>query len=105
MILTADAILSFFFQAEDGIRDKLVTGVQTCVFLQAEDGIRDKLVTGVQTCALPISLYHRLYRIWLEDAVAAPLYQQIDLYGVNKRLVWHARSDELLRAYDMALNP
>src|SRR5205823_7542644 len=23
---------------------------------QAEDGIRDKLVTGVQTCALPISL-------------------------------------------------
>src|SRR2546425_3934919 len=27
-----------------------------CVFFQAEDGIRDKLVTGVQTCALPISL-------------------------------------------------
>src|SRR2546425_8567115 len=25
-------------------------------FFQAEDGIRDKLVTGVQTCALPI--YH-----------------------------------------------
>src|SRR5687767_15324793 len=24
-------------------------------FSQAEDGIRDKLVTGVQTCALPIS--------------------------------------------------
>src|SRR2546423_11695802 len=28
-------------------------------FFQAEDGIRDKLVTGVQTCALPIS-YERL---------------------------------------------
>src|SRR5687767_15585941 len=26
-------------------------------FFQAEDGIRDKLVTGVQTCALPISSY------------------------------------------------
>src|SRR5205823_10937216 len=28
----------------------------TCIsfFFQAEDGIRDKLVTGVQTCALPI---------------------------------------------------
>src|SRR2546425_4051529 len=25
-------------------------------FFQAEDGIRDKLVTGVQTCALPISM-------------------------------------------------
>ena len=24
------------------------------VFFQAEDGIRDRLVTGVQTCALPI---------------------------------------------------
>src|SRR2546425_1851057 len=34
------------------IRDQSV-----CVFFfffQAEDGIRDKLVTGVQTCALPI---------------------------------------------------
>src|SRR2546425_11382771 len=28
-------------------------------FFQAEDGIRDKLVTGVQTCALPISLLVR----------------------------------------------
>src|SRR3989441_5589011 len=26
-------------------------------FFQAEDGIRDKLVTGVQTCALPIYLH------------------------------------------------
>src|SRR6266536_75404 len=25
-------------------------------FFQAEDGIRDPLVTGVQTCALPISI-------------------------------------------------
>src|SRR5690606_40694003 len=31
------------------------TGVQTCAFFfQAEDGIRDFHVTGVQTCALPI---------------------------------------------------
>src|SRR5258708_29344033 len=28
-------------------------------FFQAEDGIRDDLVTGVQTCALPISLAAR----------------------------------------------
>ena len=26
-----------------------------CFFFQGEDGIRDRLVTGVQTCALPIS--------------------------------------------------
>src|ERR1039457_2414075 len=31
----------FFFQAEDGIRDYKVTGVQTCALpIQAEDGIR-----------------------------------------------------------------
>src|SRR3989440_9084696 len=48
----------FFFQAEDGIRDLIVTGVQTCALpihtselqSQAEDGIRDLIVTGVQTC-------------------------------------------------------
>src|SRR2546425_9322971 len=28
--------------------------MQVLFFFQAEDGIRDKLVTGVQTCALPI---------------------------------------------------
>ena len=28
-----------------------------CFFFQAEDGIRDRLVTGVQTCALPILPY------------------------------------------------
>src|SRR5437867_6318657 len=28
-------------------------------FFQAEDGIRDRTVTGVQTCALPISPAHR----------------------------------------------
>src|SRR5687767_6005346 len=31
-------------------------GVPCLFFFQAEDGIRDKLVTGVQTCALPILL-------------------------------------------------
>src|SRR5438132_10617516 len=30
-------------------------------FFQAEDGIRDHCVTGVQTCALPIYLPRRLY--------------------------------------------
>src|SRR5687767_15340572 len=30
-------------------------GFPCLFFFQAEDGIRDKLVTGVQTCALPIS--------------------------------------------------
>src|SRR5260221_5143319 len=31
-----------------------VTRARVCFFFQAEDGIRDHCVTGVQTCALPI---------------------------------------------------
>ena len=37
-------------------------------FFQAEDGIRDDLVTGVQTCALPISL----------SAVTLYMYQLVE---------------------------
>src|SRR5207244_10468360 len=42
-------------------------------FFQAEDGIRDDLVTGVQTCALPISIsnakltYQRYRSIFQQD--------------------------------------
>src|SRR5215204_7180926 len=36
-------------------------------FFQAEDGIRDHCVTGVQTCALPISCW-RWY--WAADVIA-----------------------------------
>ena len=35
-------------------------------FFQAEDGIRDRLVTGVQTCALPI------YNVFVGDTIFMP---------------------------------
>src|SRR3989441_493302 len=43
------------------MNDRLLKARSVCLssfffFFQAEDGIRDKLVTGVQTCALPISV-------------------------------------------------
>ena len=50
-----------------------------------------------------LALYHRINKLWIEETPAVPLYQQIDLYGASKRLSWKARSDELIRAYDMAL--
>ena len=37
-----------------------------CFFFQAEDGIRDTSVTGVQTCALPIYWLHNLTNEWLQ---------------------------------------
>ena len=50
-----------------------------------------------------LALYHRINKLWLDDAAAAPLYQQIDLYGANKRLNWKARSDEAIKVYDMSI--
>jgi peptide/nickel transport system substrate-binding protein len=50
-----------------------------------------------------LALYHRINKLWIDDAAAVPLYQQIDLYGANKRLNWKARSDEAIKAYDMSL--
>lgn len=47
--------------------------------------------------------YHRINRLWVEEMPAVPLYQQIDLYGVNKRLNWKARSDEVLQGFNMSL--
>ena len=50
-----------------------------------------------------LEIYHRINKLWIDDAAAVPLYQQMDLYGASKRLVWKARSDELIKAYDMSL--
>src|SRR5689334_17412402 len=38
-----------------------------CFFFQAEDGIRDGTVTGVQTCALPI--YKQAYRLKMREVL------------------------------------
>src|SRR5256885_8628675 len=41
-------------------------------FFQAEDGIRDYKVTGVQTCALPISKSNSFRRIWKNVTTLSP---------------------------------
>src|SRR5258708_23720314 len=80
--------------------------VVTCIMFQAEDGIRDELVAGVQTCALPIS--HRrddlLFAVRLRQfpahrvqahgaAFTRPcrFYLPLDLYG---EIADHQRDDE-----------
>src|SRR5207244_5310217 len=69
-------------------------------FFQAEDGIRDDLVTGVQTCALPISLL-RVGRANLTQPVR--LYASLaseaarrgdDLYTVSLMTLADDRSEE-----------
>src|SRR5258708_28900932 len=51
----------------------------TIFFFQAEDGIRDDLVTGVQTCALPISWGKKSLRMLL----TAPDMSLRDIYLFN----------------------
>src|SRR3989442_11864002 len=51
--------VSLAFVVQDVFSVKNVAGHVPCLFFfQAEDGIRDADVTGVQTCALPISGRH-----------------------------------------------
>jgi peptide/nickel transport system substrate-binding protein len=66
----------------------------------------NQMVDEAQTIMDPkkrLEQYHRINKLWIEETPAIPLYQQIDLYGANRRLAWKARSDELIRAYDMAI--
>src|SRR5262249_58173601 len=53
-------------------------------FLQAEDGIRDWSVTGVQTCALPISIFPATHDNNCKFT-PGPLTLQEKSYGVMKR--------------------
>ena len=50
-----------------------------------------------------LELYHRINKLWIDDAAAMPLYQQIDLYGATKRMAWKARGDERIKGFDMAV--
>ena len=57
-------------------------------FFQAEDGIRDRLVTGVQTCALPISYWQDM----LLAVMLSVIYQEESLTVFPAR-VENKRSD------------
>src|SRR5207247_5064475 len=66
------------------------TSTARCFFFQAEDGIRDPLVTGVQTCALPI--------LTGQPAISLPLHQTPDGLPVGVQLVaGYGREDLLIR--------
>ena len=66
----------------------------------------DGMVDQAQTTMDPkrrLELYHRINRLWIDDAAAMPLYQQVDLYGATRRMAWKARGDEQIKGFDMAL--
>jgi peptide/nickel transport system substrate-binding protein len=65
------------------------------------DGMVDQAQTQMDE-KQRLATYHRINKLWIEEMPAVPLYQQVDLYGASKRLNWKARSDELIKAYDMS---
>jgi peptide/nickel transport system substrate-binding protein len=66
------------------------------------DGMVDQAQTQMDE-KQRLATYHRINKLWIDDMPAVPLYQQLDLYGASKRLNWKARSDELIKAYDMSI--
>src|SRR6266513_1697259 len=88
----------FFFQAEDGIRDRNVTGVQTCALPISQlvpNVIREETLWACTTCgyceaACPIELEHlpRFYRmrqhqVMMEGAFPHELKAVFDAYEVQ----------------------
>src|SRR5699024_12160717 len=63
-------------------------------FFQAEDGIRDRNVTGVQTCALPIleNLLpaNRVYQFPVEEVLAAEVATSSPNYRLQRVLALNA---------------
>src|SRR5258708_11422861 len=80
-----------------GVFGGVVASVSFFFFFQAEDGIRDDLVTGVQTCALPI--YARVpRRVWGPHA-HSPHREDMNKTAVTTLLLASlgtARADELV---------
>src|SRR5207244_6152863 len=80
-----------------------------CVFFfQAEDGIRDDLVTGVQTCALPISLVADIFKSVINGLVRVvgdgnnrwPLVYDRDLADLYARLATNPDASGVYHAND-----
>src|SRR5699024_11653076 len=68
-------------------------------FCQAEDGIRDRNVTGVQTCALPISLVQTGDWIDLDVAQRALTLEVDDAELARRRAQWQAPESAMASGY------
>src|SRR5207249_8261647 len=51
--------------------------VDVIFFFQAEDGIRDRNVTGVQTCALPISRNWNESKLYSRHSIRCPCHTRV----------------------------
>src|SRR5204863_5591505 len=72
-------------------------------FFQAEDGIRDLYVTGVQTCALPISFKKRVLIVEDDPEIrnsfslivnSSPKFFVVNTYGSCEEAIKHLNADK-----------
>ncbi len=78
------------------------------VFANYASPTMDKLLDEAQVSMNPKrrrELYAQVARLIQEDVPVLPLYQQVDLYGVSRRVQWDARSDERLEMRTVKLTP
>src|SRR5699024_11874840 len=61
--------------------------------IQAEDGIRDRNVTGVQTCALPI-FTRAVFMIWMAVFAGNPASRSSSSISTTMVLSWQAFSPD-----------
>src|SRR5436190_22184199 len=61
-------------------------------FFQAEDGIRDHCVTGVQTCALPILIWRTCGSLRADELLSEPQVRQIMEYYLAVRMRRYGRT-------------
>src|SRR2546421_3195637 len=73
-------------------------------FFQAEDGIRDLIVTGVQTCALPISIRDVIHQSPQPNAcLLFDASQRANRYISNR--MWHSDPSWLHRMLELLVAP
>src|SRR5260363_347381 len=87
-----------------------ILGHRRCFFFQAEDGIRYDLVTGVQTCALPIldglvdheqNLFDDLFGYLLNDLLNHPLISALKADRISEATSRKVSEARLVRALIM----
>src|SRR5258708_16678929 len=90
LILRCELFLFFFFQAEDGIRDDLVTGVQTCALPICELGRSAEERRAAMTEDSLLLIESRL-GIRLPESYRALHHRHADRL---QKLDWSGRSEE-----------
>src|SRR5256886_952254 len=81
-VRVANATRSSYWEA---LRTGFLAGRQSVFFLQAEDGIRDLTVTGVQTCALPI--YREGLAVQRDSPPAAQDWVAVEIAAIDDDVV------------------